>query len=106
VALARGPVVYCLEHADLPAELAGTLFEDLELDPAGPLELGRSELSPVTIRIPVRVRRSTSDDLYGPFPGGDPSPTDPVTVPVIPYFQWANRAAGPMRVWIPLASDS
>jgi DUF1680 family protein len=24
------------------------------------------------------------------------------TVPAIPYFLWANRAPGPMRVWIPL----
>ena len=27
-----------------------------------------------------------------------------VTVPAIPYFLWANRAPGPMRVWIPVAA--
>jgi DUF1680 family protein len=29
-------------------------------------------------------------------------PSGPITT--IPYFLWANRAAGPMRVWIPLAA--
>ena len=35
-ALSRGPLVYCLEHADVPGPLAGEVFEDLELDPATP----------------------------------------------------------------------
>jgi uncharacterized protein len=31
-------------------------------------------------------------------------PTEPLEIPAIPYFAWANREPGPMRVWIPRAS--
>lgn len=40
VALARGPLVYCLEQADLPP---GTVLEDVRLDPAVAVEAGRRE---------------------------------------------------------------
>jgi DUF1680 family protein len=102
VALARGPVVYCLEHADLPSSLARVPFEDLELDASAPLTLGTGPLAPVTIQVPVRVRPSGSEELYRPYsPDEDSGRT--ATVPAIPYFLWANRTAGPMRVWIPVA---
>jgi DUF1680 family protein len=101
VALARGPVVYCLEHADTPA---GVLFEDLEIDPGVPVTTGRSDFAPVTLRVPVRVRADDAEDLYRPYPAvGAASRAEPVIVTAIPYFLWANRAPGPMRVWIPVA---
>ena len=37
VAFERGPLVYCIETADLPA---GTVLEDLRWDPAGPVTTG------------------------------------------------------------------
>ncbi|WP_426501957.1 glycoside hydrolase family 127 protein [Dactylosporangium sp. McL0621] len=79
-ALARGPVVYCLEHADVP----GHYFEDLHLDGGAPIEVRRDHpLAPVALAVTVRDEAT-------------------VTVPAIPYFLWANRGPGPMRVWIPL----
>jgi DUF1680 family protein len=103
VALTRGPVVYCLEHADLPADLAGTLFEDLELDPSVPPEVAPGGLAPVTLRVPIRVRPAGSEALYRPYHPGADLGTVAATVPAVPYFLWANRATGPMRVWIPVA---
>jgi uncharacterized protein len=82
VALARGPVVHCLEHADLPPSLSGDVFEDLHLDSSSPLSAS-AEL----IHAPIRSRVTGAEAI----------------VPTIPYFRWANRAPGPMRVWIPLA---
>ena len=29
------------------------------------------------------------------------SPDREVTVTAVPYFEWANRGVGPMRIWIP-----
>jgi uncharacterized protein len=83
VALARGPVVYCLEHVDAPDD---AYFEDLRLDPARPLTVatGGSGIAPVTVQAPLAGRD---------------------TVAAIPYFLWANRAPGPMRVWIPVAEQ-
>ncbi|WP_030442283.1 glycoside hydrolase family 127 protein [Actinoplanes subtropicus] len=99
-ALARGPVVYCLEHSDLPGDLP---FEDLELDAAAPLSVVEHSLAPVAILTTLRLRAETSDALYRPLTPDRPG-TTAVTVPAIPYFLWANRAPGPMRVWIPLAA--
>lgn len=82
VALARGPVVHCLEQADLPPALAGEVFEDLFLDPAEPVTGSDRRLHAV-----IRSRETGTS----------------ARVPLIPYYLWANRAPGPMRVWIPLA---
>jgi DUF1680 family protein len=99
-ALARGPVIYCLEHSDLPP---GLPFEDLELDPSAPLSEVEHSLAPVAVLATLRVRPDISDTLYRPLAFDGPG-TTAVTVPAIPYFLWANRAPGPMRVWIPLAA--
>jgi DUF1680 family protein len=72
VALARGPLVYCLEQADHDVEL-----EDLRLDPAEPPVAG-----------PPNPELGVPVTLVGP-------------VTAIPYFRWANRGPGAMRVWIP-----
>ncbi|GAA1586290.1 glycoside hydrolase family 127 protein [Actinoplanes couchii] len=100
-ALVRGPLVYCLEHVDTP----DVLFEDLELDPSAPISVAYHSggLSPVTLRALVRVRPPEAVDLYrGLTRTVPPAATDTVTA--IPYFLWANREPGPMRVWIPLAA--
>jgi DUF1680 family protein len=108
-ALSRGPVVHCLEHEDLPA---GGSFEDWELDAAAPLAVVDHDLAPA-IRAQFRRRRKVSDALYRPLADqpGEPGPggsvaagAEVVAAPAIPYFLWANRAPGPMRVWIPLAA--
>ncbi|MFC7534225.1 glycoside hydrolase family 127 protein [Actinoplanes sp. GCM10030250] len=102
-ALARGPLVYCLEHADLPA----LVLEDLELapDPAVAVAHHSAGLAPVTLRVPVRVRPAGGEPLYRDLPRTtEPRPSAAV-VTAIPYFLWANRAPGPMRVWIPLATQ-
>lgn len=102
-ALARGPLVYCLEHIDVPPVLAGAVFEDLELDPADPLDaVAAGGFAPVRIHASIRTRTSTASDLYRPLEEtGEPGAVT-ATVSTIPYFLWANRAPGPMRVWIPL----
>ncbi len=73
LAIERGPLVYCLEEADAPrAELA-----DVVLDPDAPL--GETE----------------RPDLLGGVVTVEAQAT------AVPYFAWANRGPGAMRVWIP-----
>ncbi|MEW9531780.1 glycoside hydrolase family 127 protein [Microbispora sp. NPDC049125] len=108
VALMRGPLVYCLEQADLPRSLSGNVLEDLELDPGRPIDVvtGAHPIAPVTLLTPVHVRSGPDDELYRPLAPdalAPPPTTSPAAVPAIPYFLWANRSAGAMRVWIPLA---
>ncbi|MGI8868548.1 MAG: glycoside hydrolase family 127 protein [Mycobacteriales bacterium] len=79
VAIERGPLVYCLEQADQPA---GPALGDVRLD-AGPLsERWRADLLGGVVT--VTARDAGGRELVA-----------------VPYFGWANRGAGPMRVWIP-----
>ncbi|WP_336217106.1 glycoside hydrolase family 127 protein [Nonomuraea sp. LPB2021202275-12-8] len=88
VAVERGPLVYCLETADAPAT---TKLEDLAWDGSRqPLEVPRSDIEPAMIGVNVPVV-----DLSSAPPG------ESLTAGAIPYFAWANRQVGAMRVWIP-----
>jgi len=100
VAAVRGPLVYCLEQADVPARHG--VLEDLVLDPARPIQVRTADgIAPVVLDLGMRSL-TESPALYAPHAAG-PKAGPGSTVPAIPYFLWANRSAGPMRVWIPLA---
>lgn len=90
VALERGPLVYCLESADLPR---GTELEDIGV-PAGVRAMAaeRADLGPgiVGLRVPAARRRDGA----------------PVEVDAVPYFSWGNRGAEAMRVWIPVVEGA
>jgi DUF1680 family protein len=98
VAIERGPIVYCLEQVDhADAEVL-----DAALDPRAPLQ---TQWQPdllggiTTITAQGRVAEPTAQ-LYAPFDAAEP-PTKPVALTAVPYYSWANRAPGAMRVWIP-----
>ena len=107
VAIERGPLVYCLEQADHPD--AG--IADLEIDAAAPLESSwtSGRLEGVTV-----VRGSGwavdtapwKDRLYRPVARGGSAPRRRTALTAVPYYAWANRGPGAMRVWIPRAPAS
>jgi DUF1680 family protein len=103
VALLRGPIVYCLEHADLP----GVVFEDVALDPAAAIaaEPGEPALIPVRLVAGGVRRESESGALYRPLAASGAPPAMNMPLTAIPYYLWANRGTGPMRVWLPLAGS-
>jgi DUF1680 family protein len=41
--------------------------------------------------------------LYRPYEADDGPSRRPVELTAVPYYAWANRDPGPMRVWIPRA---
>ena len=86
VALARGPLVYCLEQADRPARDVWGIV--LEPDAVFVAEDAPDLLGGVTV-------------LRGPGtrPPGPPS-IDRFPLVAVPYYAWANREPGPMAVWI------
>ncbi len=100
LAVARGPLVYCLEQADLPA---GTVLEDVLLDPAGPITVDGAPgpAGAVMLTVPAVVAPPATAELYQPPAAARPGAA--VRLPAIPYFLWGNRAGGAMRVWIPTA---
>jgi DUF1680 family protein len=42
--------------------------------------------------------------LYADRPGAG-RPSTAVTFSAVPYFLWGNREPGPMRVWLPHATE-
>ncbi len=102
LAIQRGPLVYCLEQADQPA---GANLLDVTVNPNLPLnDSWQDHLleGVVIVRAGgvIRPAMAWQDDLYLPF--GAVRPTlRMVSLTAVPYFAWANRAPGAMRVWIP-----
>jgi DUF1680 family protein len=92
VAVERGPVVYCVEQADLDAPFD---VDDLAVLPA-PITVGERD----TLVLRCRVINA-ADGLYGPDTATELG--DEHTVTAIPFSTWGNRAPGPMRVWLPRA---
>lgn len=100
-ALARGPLVYCLEGVDLN----GVDPRDVTL-PAG-VAL-RAERVPELLGGVVRLRgegvlgppAGRGGALYRPADGGEAPAGEAVALSAVPYYAWANRTPGPMEVWL------
>lgn len=106
VAVERGPVVYCVEQHDLQR---GVDLADVAVDPAAnPVDSGPVEqlggLPGVMLVGVVREldgwRQREYRDLRE-LPAA--APAGGTQLLAVPYFAWANRDAGGMRVWIPAA---
>ena len=96
VAVQRGPVVYCLEEEDNGPDLHAVFIKgDTELsgqfEPA--LLGGVYTLTAGGLRLDIPGHKG----LYAP---ARPPEYRPVRLKWIPYFVWANRSEGEMRIWI------
>jgi DUF1680 family protein len=107
VAIERGPLVFAVEHVD---QADGVVVDDLRLNPAGPAsaEHRTDLLSGVTVVTASghALQHPTPDWPYPPAgeagsPDGSAVKGTDVEVTAVPYFSWANRGIGPMRVWLP-----
>ncbi|NUW36783.1 glycoside hydrolase family 127 protein [Nonomuraea sp. SMC257] len=100
VAVARGPLVYCVEQQDAPAAV-----DDLVLSPADVVNanIAASEELPgaVVLRVPAGVAAPPPAELYPEFGARPPSsPAADVSATLVPYFLWGNRRPEAMRVWV------
>jgi DUF1680 family protein len=105
LALERGPVVFCLEDHDLPS---GVELADVAVDPAaGPVDSGPisqlGDLPGVALTGVVRDLDGWRNTEYRDLRELPATPTAPASLLAVPYFAWANRERGGMRVWIPAA---
>jgi len=101
-ALKRGPLVYCLEEADLGLpvwQFTAKTSEPVIWDSAQD-DLGEYPVGFVT----GTVIRARDCDLYHDLSTSS-SHAEPVIARFIPYFLWANRARGSMQVWVRHASE-
>lgn len=104
VAVQRGPLLYCLESADQPE----FNLDDLYLDLAQPPSVEHHPSLPgqlTALRLPAAHRLPSppwQDQLYRPrsLSHARAAASALVTVTAIPYFAWANRQPGQLRVWL------
>lgn len=99
VAVQRGPVVYCLESADLPDGLLieqAALRRGAAMEPV-PADVGGRRV--VALETELAVLPRTPESLYGDV---STEPVGTASARLIPYFAWGNRGAGEMSVWLPL----
>lgn len=103
VAIERGPLVYCLEQVDHP----GGGLDDIVIDTARPLAVKQRPdlLGGITTVVAAGHRRQLPDADWWPYRSAEAAPSAPAGEPVeltaIPYYAWANRQDGSMRVWLP-----
>ena len=99
VAVKRGPVVYCVESADLGTN---KIFDigipvDIKLQPEK-TRIGNSTLVTLVGDAGIINQGSWNEQLYKEVslaPGK-------VKVRLVPYYAWGNRGKGDMLVWMPV----
>lgn len=99
LAIARGPLIYCLEQADNSAPLMQTAIPadaTLKASPFAPELLGG--IVPLKGEGIVATEPDWGEErvLYRAA-----QPPQKVSVTAIPYYAWDHRTPGAMRVWMP-----
>ena len=97
VALKRGPLVYCIEQADN----AGAVPRLKIGVGATPVAAERPDLLGGIVTVVADGSLATAGDWDGSLYRTAPVGHEPAKLTAIPYYLWANREPGPMRVWIP-----
>ncbi|MEV5843240.1 beta-L-arabinofuranosidase domain-containing protein [Streptomyces sp. NPDC051985] len=105
-AIERGPLVYCLEQTDQPGGLDP---DDVVLDAGQPLTVDwRPGLLGGVNTVSGAGRLLAADERagwpYRPLGAEEPRSGEGVRLTAVPYYAWANREAGGMRVWMPLTA--
>lgn len=108
LAVERGPIVYCFEEADLPE---GVELADVALDhdavPADDGTVAALGDVPAVSVAGVAYRGGPPQALYAEAGSISTQPApSPMRLRAIPYFTWANRGTGAMRVWAPVRESA
>jgi DUF1680 family protein len=97
VTVKRGPVVYCLESADLPNQ---NIFDviipsSIKLQPV-PMKIGDGNITALTAQAKLLQNSDWKNSLYKELNTN----TNPINIKLIPYYAWANRGKTDMTVWL------
>lgn len=101
VAVKRGPVVYCIESADLPKGqkvFTVAIPAQNNLKPEW-IKIDNSPIMSLTGQVDVRNESNWQNKLYREISSKEPAK---VNIRMIPYYAWGNRGHVEMETWIPL----
>lgn len=101
VAVKRGPIVYCLESADLPKDqkvFNVALSAKIDLKPEM-IQIDGSDIMSLTGKADLRNEANWKNQLYKEI-GNDKR--NAINIRLIPYYAWGNRGHVDMETWIPL----
>jgi DUF1680 family protein len=103
LAVKRGPIVYCLESPDLPADVR---VRDIAVSPSTEFKIvhGFEALAGVTVleaKLICRQGVDWDDRLYRPLRQDHESSRTVLHTRLVPYFAWSNRGESEMSVWLP-----
>lgn len=99
VTVKRGPMVYCIESADLPNQ---NVFDvvipaNIKLQPL-PMKIAEGNIMALTGQAKILQSSSWNNILYKEVNTN----YKPVNIKLIPYYAWANRGKTDMTVWMNL----
>ncbi|MEO6231703.1 MAG: glycoside hydrolase family 127 protein [Ferruginibacter sp.] len=99
VTVKRGPIVYCLESADLPQQNVFNVMipANIKLQPV-PMKIDIGHVTALTGEARLLQNTNWKNTLYKEVN----TSTTPIKIKLIPYFAWANRGQTDMTVWMPL----
>jgi uncharacterized protein len=99
VTVKRGPLVYCLESADLPQHnIFDVAIPASAVWQTKPLAIAGSTVTALTTIAKVKAPQTWSNALYQPLN----NQLKAAAVTLIPYYAWANRGKTEMTVWMPV----
>lgn len=99
VTVKRGPIVYCLESADLPQHnIFDVAIPASAVWQTKPLAIAGSTVTALTTTAKVKAPQPWSNALYQPLN----NQLKAAAVTLIPYYAWANRGKTEMTVWMPV----
>jgi len=95
----RGPIVYCLESADLPNTniFSVAIPSTIRLQPV-PMKIGIGNVTGLVGEARLLSYNGWTNRLYKELDAAN----KPISIKLIPYYAWANRGTSDMTVWMPL----
>ena len=91
VALQRGPVIYCIEHADNNGKAMNIVIPDNTVFTAEKRDDLLNGIVTLSAEVPVAEPSADSTSIV----------TKKRKITAIPYYSWNNRGPGQMQVWLP-----
>jgi DUF1680 family protein len=99
VTVKRGPIVYCLESADLKNTnlFSVAIPSGIVFTPKSVL-VGQTKMMGLEGTAKLLGTKNWNHNLYQPLTKTEA----PIKITMIPYFAWANRGKTDMSVWLPV----